>query len=271
MKRDDLRQFIEDSSWFEGAPPEVLNRLADAASVRLFPANSFLWSLGEANTEVFGVLSGRVRISVSSAMGQDFAIIDRESGAWLGEPCLVTDAARVENIRRIAEVSALMVDAGLVVLVSFISPFRAERRLAREAVEDARALTACEILVISRHVVLEVADTWPLLFRNLFRDNVTNTRGLYEILSGMLFYPLRARVAARLLLLVEEHGQPLADGVLIDIKLSQNDFARLAMGSRQRVNRIFRDWSERGLVETRDDHLLVRDVDSLEKEIVPFE
>ncbi len=47
-----------------------------------------------------------------------------------------TDADRVENIRRIAEVSALMVDAGLVVLVSFISPFRAERRLAREAVED---------------------------------------------------------------------------------------------------------------------------------------
>ncbi len=47
-----------------------------------------------------------------------------------------TDADRVENIRRIAEVSALMVDAGLIVLVSFISPFRAERQLARELVED---------------------------------------------------------------------------------------------------------------------------------------
>ena len=47
-----------------------------------------------------------------------------------------TDADRVENIRRIAEVSGLMVDAGLVVLVSFISPFRAERRLARDRVED---------------------------------------------------------------------------------------------------------------------------------------
>ncbi len=47
-----------------------------------------------------------------------------------------TDADRVENIRRIAEVSALMVDAGLVVLVSFISPFRAERRLARDSVAD---------------------------------------------------------------------------------------------------------------------------------------
>lgn len=42
-----------------------------------------------------------------------------------------TDADRVENIRRVAEVSRLMVDAGLIVLVSFISPFRSDRRMAR--------------------------------------------------------------------------------------------------------------------------------------------
>src|SRR5204863_8649980 len=43
---------------------------------------------------------------------------------------------RVENIRRIAEVSKLMLDAGLIVLVSFISPFRAERRMARSLVGE---------------------------------------------------------------------------------------------------------------------------------------
>ena len=47
-----------------------------------------------------------------------------------------TDADRVENIRRVAEVSKLMVDAGLIVLVSFISPFRSERRLARELMDQ---------------------------------------------------------------------------------------------------------------------------------------
>ena len=46
-----------------------------------------------------------------------------------------TDADRVENIRRVAEVAKLMVDAGLIVLVSFISPFRSERLMARESVE----------------------------------------------------------------------------------------------------------------------------------------
>jgi bifunctional enzyme CysN/CysC len=46
-----------------------------------------------------------------------------------------TPADRVENIRRVAEVARLMVDAGLIVLVSFISPFRSERQMARALLE----------------------------------------------------------------------------------------------------------------------------------------
>jgi bifunctional enzyme CysN/CysC len=46
-----------------------------------------------------------------------------------------SEADRVENIRRVAEVARLFVEAGLIVLVSFISPYRAERTLARERVE----------------------------------------------------------------------------------------------------------------------------------------
>jgi bifunctional enzyme CysN/CysC len=46
-----------------------------------------------------------------------------------------TEGDRVENIRRIGEVAKLMVEAGLVVLCSFISPFRAERRMVRELLE----------------------------------------------------------------------------------------------------------------------------------------
>jgi bifunctional enzyme CysN/CysC len=47
-----------------------------------------------------------------------------------------TTADRVENVRRTAEVAALMSDAGLIVLVSLISPYRAERRMARDLVGD---------------------------------------------------------------------------------------------------------------------------------------
>lgn len=47
-----------------------------------------------------------------------------------------TEADRIENIRRISETAKLILDAGLIVLTSFISPFRAERQIARELVGD---------------------------------------------------------------------------------------------------------------------------------------
>ena len=63
-----------------------------------------------------------------------------------------TQADRVENIRRIAEVARLMTDAGLIVLVSFISPFRSERRMARELVAEG------EFLEVFVDTPLEVAE-----------------------------------------------------------------------------------------------------------------
>ena len=47
-----------------------------------------------------------------------------------------TDADRVENIRRVAEVAKLMMDAGLIVMTAFISPFRAERQMAKELIGE---------------------------------------------------------------------------------------------------------------------------------------
>src|SRR5690606_52793 len=47
-----------------------------------------------------------------------------------------TEEDRVENIRRVAEVARLMADAGLIVITAFISPFRAERRMARELMDE---------------------------------------------------------------------------------------------------------------------------------------
>jgi bifunctional enzyme CysN/CysC len=66
-----------------------------------------------------------------------------------------SDEDRVENIRRVAEVAKLMVDAGLIVLVSFISPFRAERRMARELFDDGEFI---EVFVDTPLAVAESRD-----------------------------------------------------------------------------------------------------------------
>ncbi len=64
-----------------------------------------------------------------------------------------TDADRVENIRRVSETAKLMSDAGLITLVSFISPFRAERQMARALMDDG------EFVEIYVNTPLEVAES----------------------------------------------------------------------------------------------------------------
>jgi CRP/FNR family cyclic AMP-dependent transcriptional regulator len=232
MDPEGVHQAIAKSEWFSDLPTEAVNRLAAAAEVKSMPINTYVYEQGMPTTEVIGLLSGRVRISISSPNGQVFALIDREAGAWFGEPGLLNDAGRII---------------------------------------DARVIEPARVLLIPRQTVLAVADDFPLIYRNLFRYNQELLRGIHEILAGILFYPLRSRVAGRLHYLLEEHGVPVEGGVLLELKLSQNDFARLAMGSRQRVNKIFRDWSARGLVITQGDRLLVRDVAELEQEIALFD
>ncbi len=73
-----------------------------------------------------------------------------------------TAADRVENIRRVAEVSKLMVDAGLITLVSFISPYRSERQLARDLLADGEFV---EIHVATPLAVAEARDVKGLYAR----------------------------------------------------------------------------------------------------------
>lgn len=68
-----------------------------------------------------------------NAMGKRTYLLDGDNVRHgLNKDLAFTAEDRVENIRRIAEVSKLMVDAGLIVITAFISPFRAERQMARE-------------------------------------------------------------------------------------------------------------------------------------------
>ncbi|HSW03577.1 sulfate adenylyltransferase subunit CysN [Aquabacterium sp.] len=85
-----------------------------------------------------------------------------------------TESDRVENIRRVAEVARLMADAGLITLVSFISPFRAERAMARERVA---AGEFCEVFVDTPIGVAEQRDPKGL-YKKARRGDLKNFTGI---------------------------------------------------------------------------------------------
>jgi len=85
-----------------------------------------------------------------------------------------TEADRVENIRRVAEVAKLFVEAGLITLVSFISPFRAEREIARELVAPGEFI---EIFVNTPLETCEQRDPKGL-YKKARRGELQNFTGL---------------------------------------------------------------------------------------------
>jgi bifunctional enzyme CysN/CysC len=91
-----------------------------------------------------------------------------------------TDADRVENIRRVGEVARLMVDAGLIVITAFISPFRSERQLARSMVADSEFI---EVFVDTPLAIVEQRDPKGL-YRKARKGELKNFTGIdspYEV------------------------------------------------------------------------------------------
>jgi bifunctional enzyme CysN/CysC len=85
-----------------------------------------------------------------------------------------TDTDRVENIRRVGEVARLMSDAGLIVLVSFISPFRSERQMARELLPEG---TFVEVFIDAPLEVAESRDPKGL-YRKARRGEIKHFTGI---------------------------------------------------------------------------------------------
>jgi len=224
----DREQVIADSPWFQGIPKPGLDEIVQASKIKHLTKLQYLYQMGEITSSCYCLLSGRLRISMMSEFGQTFAVTDVDPPYWLGAIGLLPAESR-----------------GI----------------------EAQVQVDADILAIPRDVVLELGNKYPILYRNLFIQAGQRTRKIYELMGAMVFYPLRARLAVRLVALLAEHGTERDDGICLGIKLSQNDFASLCLGSRQRVNKILREWTEQDILALQDDYYVIYDLNRLKAEI----
>ncbi len=135
----------------------------------------------------FTGLSGSGKSTLANALEQELHaqgkrtyILDGDNiRQGLNKDLGFTDADRVENIRRVAEVAKLMMDAGLVVMTAFISPFRAEREMARQLIGEANFI---EVFVDTPLDVCEQRDPKGLYkkARSGLLPNMTGINSPYE-------------------------------------------------------------------------------------------
>jgi bifunctional enzyme CysN/CysC len=151
--------------------PVDLDKAARARSKGQRPA--VLWFTG---------LSGAGKSTIANlvdkklhALGRHTYLLDGDNVRHgLNKDLGFTDADRVENIRRVGEVAHLFVDAGLIVLTAFISPFRAERAMARGLFEPG------EFLEVHVDTPLDVAEARDVkgLYRKARRGELRNFTGI---------------------------------------------------------------------------------------------
>ncbi|PSJ36395.1 sulfate adenylyltransferase subunit CysN [Allosphingosinicella deserti] len=148
-----------------------VSREAHAAQKRQEPR--LLWFTG---------LSGSGKSTIANLVEKKLLALDRHSFLLDGDNIRhglcrdlgFTDADRVENIRRVAEVARLMTDAGLIVLTAFISPFRAEREMVRGM------FAAGEFVEIHVDTPIEVAEARDVkgLYRKARAGELRNFTGI---------------------------------------------------------------------------------------------
>lgn len=130
----------------------------------------------------FTGLSGAGKSSIANlvekklhALGHHTYLLDGDNVRHgLNKDLGFTDADRVENIRRVAEVAKLMVDAGIIVITAFISPFKSERQMARNLVDEG------EFVEIFVDTPLEVAEQRDVkgLYKKARRGELRNFTGV---------------------------------------------------------------------------------------------
>ena len=223
-----IRELIANSRWFADLPDAALDKLAAQTRTKRYQDGEFVYFVGDELENLFCIVSGKVRMSLISVEGQKFLLTDLEPGQWFGEGALAQ-----QNLR----------------------------------VHEARAEEESLVLQIPRRVILATGDEYPILYKNLLFSHFYRTQAVYELLAGMVFYPLKSRLAGRLLNLADRHGREVGEGIKLEVKMSQLEFAQMTMGSRQRVNKVLRDWVQRGILHKQKDYYIIADIERLRAEV----
>ena len=148
-----------------------VDRAARAALLGQQPAVVWLTGLsGSGKSTLANALAQRLHAAGRAAYVLDGDNVRHGLNRDLG----FTDADRVENIRRVAEVARLMADAGLIVITAFISPFRSERALARSRMDG---IAFIEVHVDTPLVVAEQRDPKGL-YAKARRGELPNFTGI---------------------------------------------------------------------------------------------
>jgi CRP/FNR family transcriptional regulator, cyclic AMP receptor protein len=219
-----VREVLLRNAWFRGLPAALKDGILAEGLVRRV-SDQLVYAAGDPPNGFFALISGEIRVVQTTAAGRSALLMIASPGTWFGETAMIDGQARSSDALTIGQARVLQ-----------LSP-AAFRRLTSGNTEyyGAFARLVCE------------------QYRRAL-DYIVTTSNL----------PLPARIAQRLLGLAHAHGRAVKEGVVIDLRLSQETLADTVGVSRQSLNRALKALELKGVVSVGYGAVTVLDTKALE-------
>lgn len=191
-----------------------------AGERRELPAGQTLFQQGDPSTHVFVLLTGWVRVSAVSREGGDLLLAFRGPGDVVGELAAVQGVERIASVRTVEEVTGVQ---------------------------------------LRRERFLDLLLTRPAVSMGMINQLAARVVGATHMRAAFATLDTTQRVAACLVRLMDQHGVPAENGVVLRIRVSQQDVASQVDASLRSVARAFRVLRGRGIVISERARVLIRE------------
>ncbi|MEZ5774982.1 MAG: Crp/Fnr family transcriptional regulator [Hyphomicrobiaceae bacterium] len=223
-KPNDILAQLGRTALFGPVPEADRARVAREMRSIVFDRGKRIFSRGEAGGDVYLVISGRVRLSVYSGEGKEFAFLNAGPGEIFGEIAALDGGCRTT---------------------------------------DARALARVEAMVLPRAALQRLIETVPSIAVAAIAFLCTRLRATNETVEAVALHRLEVRIARFLMSAIKLRGAPPESGTItFDIGISQTEIALLIGASRPKVNLALQALETEGAIK-RDGNVFTCDIAKL--------
>jgi CRP/FNR family cyclic AMP-dependent transcriptional regulator len=185
-----------------------------------------LFHKGDEGSQIYIVASGKLKALTTSIDGDDVVFSIMGPGEVFGEVALLGATARTATIS---------------------------------------AIEPCELLVIDRRDFMSFLRTHADISIKLLYVIATRLKRVSELVEDTLFLNLPLRFAKKLSALARVYGEPVSDGIRVDLKLSQEEWGDLVGATRESINKQVRAWTEAEIVRVEKGYVVILQPKELEK------
>lgn len=211
--------------------PGELDELLTVAFVRRAASGEMLFQKGDPGDSLMAIMSGRIKISTLSESGKEVVLNILGPGEMFGEIALIDG---------------------------------------RERTADASAMAPSELLVIQRRDFMPFLERRPDVSARLLVVLCERIRWVSDLYEDAVFLDLPARLSKQLLRLAKAYGEPVPNGIMISLKLSQQELGNLMGTTRESVNKQIGAWREEGLISVNKGFITIHEMETLELYTTPI-